>query len=83
MTKVTSYTDFRARLAAHMQQICDSGDVLHVTRQNAGGMVVMSEAEFASLSETAHLLRSPANARRLLTSIARANAGKLKSRQRK
>jgi hypothetical protein len=36
-----------------------------------------------ALSETAHLLRSPANARRLLTSFARANAGKLKSRQRK
>jgi antitoxin YefM len=75
-TRVT-YTDFRGRLAAYMDQVCDSCAPLHVTRQGGRAVVVMSEEEFDGWMETVHLLRSPANARRLLESIALANAGKL------
>lgn len=73
-------TDFRAQLAAYLDQVCDSRAPLHVTRQGGSGVVVISEEEFGGWTETVHLLRSPANARRLLASIAAANAGKLKQR---
>ncbi len=72
-----SYTDFRDRLAAYMDQVWDSRAPLHVTRQGGRAVVVMAEEEFEGWAETVHLLRSPANARRLLQSIAAANTGKL------
>ena len=75
-----SYTDFRERLAAYMDQVWHSRAPLHVTRQGGRAVVVMSEEEFDGWMETVHLLRSPANARRLLESIAAANAGKLDER---
>ena len=50
---------------------------LRVTRQNARSVVVLSEEEYESIMETLHLLRSPANAQRLLRAIESADAGKL------
>jgi antitoxin YefM len=79
-TNQVTYTDFRERLAAYMDQVWDSRAPLHVTRQGGRAVVVMSEEEFEGWMETVHLLRSPANARRLLQSIASANAGKLRER---
>jgi antitoxin YefM len=81
-TSHVSYTDFRERLAAYMDQVSDSRAPLHVTRQGGRAVVVISEEEFDGWMETLHLLRSPANARRLLASIASANAGKLRERRR-
>jgi antitoxin YefM len=75
-----TYTDFREQLAAYMDQVCDSRAPLHVTRQGGRAVVVVSEEEFAGWMETLHLLRSPANARRLMASIASASAGKLEER---
>jgi antitoxin YefM len=75
-TRVT-YTDFRKRLATYMDQVWDSRAPLHVARQGGRAVVVVSEEEFDGWMETVHLLRSPANARRLLESIVAANAGKL------
>jgi antitoxin YefM len=72
-----TYTDFRERLAAYMDQVWDSRAPLHVTRQGGRAVVVISEEEFEGWMETLHLLRSPANARRLLQSITAADAGKL------
>jgi antitoxin YefM len=79
-TNHVSYTDFRERLAAYMDQVWDSRAPLHVTRQGGRPVVVISEEEFDGWMETLHLLRSPANARRLLASIVSANAGKLRER---
>ena len=79
-TNHVSYTDFRERLAAYMDQVWDSRAPLHVTRQGGRAVVVISEEEFEGWIETVHLLRSPANARRLLASIKSANAGKLRER---
>jgi antitoxin YefM len=76
-TTHVTYTDFRERLAAYMDQVWDNRAPLHVTRQGGRPVVVMSEEEFEGWMETVHLLRSPANARRLLESTAAANAGKL------
>jgi antitoxin YefM len=72
-----NYTDFRERLAAYMDQVWDSRAPLHVTRQGGRAVVVISKEEFDGWMETVHLLRSPANARRLLEAIVAANAGKL------
>jgi len=80
-TSHVSYTDFRGRLAAYMDQVWDSHAPLYVTRQGGRAVVVMSEEEFDGWMETFHLLRSPANARRLLASIGSANAGKLRERR--
>src|ERR1700733_7691911 len=79
-TSHVSYTDFRERLAAYMDQVWDSRAPLHVTRQGGRPVVVISEEEFDGWMETLHLLRSPANARRLLGWVASAKAGKLRER---
>ena len=76
-----SYTDLRARLASYMDEVCDQRTPLHITRQNARTVVMMSEEEYDGLMETLHLLRSPANAARLLQSIEEADAGKLTERE--
>jgi len=76
MTHV-SITDLRANLRQRIDSVCESRDVLVVTRQNAPSVVMMAQEEFDSIMETVHLLRSPANAARLRRSIGSANAGKL------
>lgn len=75
-----SYTDLRKNLAKYMDEVSDSRAPLHVTRQNARSVVMMSEQEYNGMIETLHLLRSPANADRLIRSITAADAGKLRKR---
>jgi antitoxin YefM len=72
-----SYTELRANLAKYMDEVCDRRDALLITRQNARSVVLISEEEYEGMIETLHLLRSPANAERLLRSIDEADAGKL------
>jgi antitoxin YefM len=72
-----SYTEFRQHLARYMDEVWDTRAPLRVTRQNARAVVVLSEEEYESMVETLHLLRSPANAERLLRSIRRAESGRL------
>jgi antitoxin YefM len=76
MSHVT-YTQLRANLADLMDQVCDDHAPLVVTRQNARSVVMVSEEDYEGLMETVHLLRSPANALRLLQGIEQANSGKL------
>ena len=64
-----SYTELRQNLVKYMDEVCDSGAPLVVTRQNARPVVMLSLEEYESMAETLHLLRSPANADRLLRSI--------------
>jgi antitoxin YefM len=64
-----------------MEKVCDDRAPLVVTRQNARSVVLMSEQDYDGLMETVHLLKSPANAARLLRSIKDADRGKLKSRE--
>jgi antitoxin YefM len=73
-----SYSELRANLAGFMDEVCNTRAPLVVTRQNARSVVMLSEEDYEGLLETVHLLRSPANARRLLESIAQANSGALK-----
>jgi antitoxin YefM len=75
MTQV-SYSDLRQNLARYMDQAVESRAPILVTRQGGkGNVVILSEEEFEGWQETVHLMRSPANAKRLLRSIASADAG--------
>jgi antitoxin YefM len=76
-----SYTDFRQHLAKYMDEVCDDRTPLRVTRQNARTVVVLSEDEYEGMVETLHLLRSPANAARLLRSIRSAEARRMTERE--
>jgi antitoxin YefM len=76
-----SYSQLRNNLASYMDDVCDNHAPLFVTRQNARGVVMMSEDDYEGLMETVHLLKSPANASRLLRSINDADKGELTERE--
>jgi antitoxin YefM len=76
-----SYTELRTNLATYMDEVCDSRAPLLVTRQNARSVVMIAEDEYEAIMETLHLLRSPANAARLLRSVEEADAGSLVERE--
>ena len=76
-----SYSELRNNLASYMDEVCDSRAPLYVTRQNARSVVLMSEDDYEGLMETVHLLKSPANAARLLRSIEDADREKLHDRE--
>ena len=67
--KAITYTSARENLAATMDKVCEDRDPVIITRKREQAVVMMSLEEFEALEETAYLLKSPANARRLLESI--------------
>jgi antitoxin YefM len=75
-----SYSELRNNLASYMDQVCDDRAPLVVTRQNARSVILISEEDYEGLMETVHLLKSPANAARLLRSIQQADQGQLTER---
>jgi antitoxin YefM len=76
-----SYSQLRNNLSSYMDAVCDDRAPLVVTRQNARSVVLMSEEDYEGLMETVHLLKSPANAVRLLRSIKDADQGKSTERE--
>ena len=70
-----TYSRARAHLAETMQQVCDDHTPVIITRTNQNAVVMMSLDDYEALEETAYLLRSPKNARRLFESIAELQAG--------
>ncbi len=70
----TSYTDARAHLASLCDEVTENNEVVIIQRRGAEDVALISAAELRSLEETAHLLRSPRNAERLLRALARAAA---------
>jgi antitoxin YefM len=73
---VISYTEARKRLASIMDTVEETLTPIVITRIGHANVVLITEDELSSLQETAHLLRSPANARRLLESLVRSRSGK-------
>lgn len=73
----TTYSAARANLASLLNEVTDNREVVIINRRGAEDVAMVSAAELSSLLETAHLLRSPANARRLLTALNRAMSKKL------
>ena len=74
----TTYSMARANLASLLDQVTDDRETVIIRRRGAKDVALVSADELASLQETAHLLRSPANAKRLLTALNRAIGGKSK-----
>ncbi len=72
-----SYTAARENLASTMDKVCQDHDPVIITRNRDQAVVMMSLEDYSSLEETAYLMRSPANARRLLESIAEVEKGKI------
>ena len=70
-----SYTAARANLAKTMEKVVNDHDPVIITRKRESPVVMISLEDFQSMEETAYLLRSPANARHLLDSIAELEAG--------
>ncbi len=71
-----TYTSARGNLAKTMKKVCDDHAPVIITRKTAQPVVMMSLEDFEALEETAYLLRSPKNARRLLESVAELKSGK-------
>lgn len=65
-----SYSAARSRLASTMKKVCDDHEPVIITRQREDSVVMISLSDFKALEETSYLLRAPANARRLLESLA-------------
>lgn len=76
MLRETTYTNARANLAKLCQQVAADRDIVRITRRNGADVALIAADELAGLMETAHLLRSPKNAARLLAAIKKANAQK-------
>lgn len=58
-----------------MKKVCDDHDPIIVTRKNNQAVIMMSLEDYESLTETAYLMQSPKNAKRLIESIEELNSG--------
>jgi antitoxin YefM len=70
-----SYTAARTNLAKTMDQVCEDHSPIIITRSKSQSVVMISLEDYEALQETAYLLRSPKNARRLLESVAELEQG--------
>ena len=69
------YSHARNQLAKLMEKVCDDHAPVIITRKNHCSVVLLSLEDYQVLEETAYLLRSPKNARRLLESVAELESG--------
>ena len=76
-----SYSAARANLASTMDRVCSDHEPLIITRNGEASVVMLSLEDFRALEETAYLLRSPANARRLLSAMKQLSEGRGQERQ--
>ena len=71
-----SYTAARENLASTMNKVCSEHEPVVITRNRDQAVVMLSPEDYQSLEESAYLLRSPANARRLIEAIHALETGK-------
>ena len=74
--KTMSYTESRARYAEVLDGVTNDREEVVITRAGHEPVVIVSLEDYESLKETAYLMRSPANARRLLDSMERLESGR-------
>ncbi len=79
--KALTYTAVRGSLAKTMREVCDDHDPVIITRKQHDAVVMMSLEDYESLNETAYLLHSPRNTKRLLESIEELEKGRGKERK--
>ena len=73
--RTMTYSESRAKYAETLDAVVDDREEVIITRAGREPVVMVALDDYQSLKETAYLLRSPENARRLLTSIDRLEAG--------
>ena len=73
--QVKSYTAVRNNFAKTMEMVCEEHTPLTVTRKDNPSVVILSSEDYDALQETAYLLQSPENAKRLLESIDELESG--------
>jgi antitoxin YefM len=78
MATETTYTSLRENLASVLDQVVDQQETVIVRRRGSRDVALIPAGELAGLMETAHLLRSPRNARRLLAALNRAGRRRAK-----
>ena len=71
----TTYSKARQNLSKLLDEVTKNQETVIIKRRRGDSVVMMSERDATSLFETAHLLRSPRNAIRLLTALGRAIKG--------
>ncbi|MDR0775474.1 MAG: type II toxin-antitoxin system prevent-host-death family antitoxin [Azonexus sp.] len=76
-----TYTTARANLATTMDRVCQDREALIITRNGQQSVIMMSLDDYKALEETAYLLRSPENAKRLLNAVDALNKGQGKERR--
>ena len=64
-----TYTTVRANLASVMDRVCEDHEPLIITRNGEQAVVMLSLEDYKALEETSYLLRTPANAKRLLAAV--------------
>lgn len=74
----TTYTQARAKFAALCDHAASTLEAVVIHRRGAEDVALVSAAEWRSLEQTLHELRSPRNAARLLTALSRARSRKTK-----
>jgi len=73
--RTMTYSESRAKYAETLNAVVDDREEVVITRAGHDPVVMVSLDDYESLKETAYLLRSPENARRLLASIGRLEVG--------
>jgi len=74
----TTYTNARANLAKLCDEVAENREIVIINRRGNEDVALVAADELSSLIETAHLLRSPRNAQRLLAALNRARSRRLK-----
>ncbi|WP_245177231.1 type II toxin-antitoxin system prevent-host-death family antitoxin [Geodermatophilus sp. DF01-2] len=75
LMRTMTYSESRARYAETLNAVVDDREEVIITRAGRDPVVMVALEDYEALKETAYLLRNPANARRLLASIERLEAG--------
>ncbi|MBN2444856.1 MAG: type II toxin-antitoxin system prevent-host-death family antitoxin [Spirochaetales bacterium] len=76
-----NYSDLRKNLKSVMDQIITDHEPVIITRRNGDNVVIVSYEDYAAIEETAYLLKSPKNAKRLRESIQSFEEGKGKEQK--
>ena len=79
--RAITYTSARNNLAGTMKKVCDDHAPIIVTRKNNEAVILMSLEDYEALTETAYLMQSPKNAKRLIDSIEELNTGRGQERE--
>ena len=76
MSEIRSLADVKAHLSEIVDLVESEHERVIITRNGEQSVVMLSLEDFKALEETAYLLRTPANARRLLSAAGQLNAGR-------